>query len=84
MQDNKIGRYANQREYFKELNYLAKLFDRPMWELGILRDTVDGELWIMIEDHWHGDLDDWFYMCMETNATKEVWIYGDYRDLDFK
>ncbi len=78
--DGTIGRYATQKEYFKEINYIAKALGVRVCEVGILTDTVDGELWIMIGGHWRGDIDDWLLTCIEQGLPSEVWLNGWYDD----
>lgn len=70
----KIGSYANSTKYLKEINYLSKVLEIPFHRIGILEDTADGDNWIMIGGHWRGNLDDWFYECLNTNAPKSVFF----------
>lgn len=74
----KIGTKADKRDFFKEINYIAKLWDIPVYKVNILEDTVDGELWIYIDEQWHGDLDPWFYECMDNNASLDVFLNHDW------
>ena len=74
----KIGKYADKREYFHEINYVMKMHDVPIHRVDILEETVDGSEWIMIDNHWHGDLDDHFYECMDQNAPKSVYFMRDH------
>lgn len=68
----KIGHFADKRDFFQEINYISKIWGVPFHKINILEDTADGELWIYIDNYWQGDLDSWFYECMEHNASKEV------------
>ena len=42
----KIGQFADKREFFKEINYISKIWDIEFNKINILENTADGELWI--------------------------------------
>lgn len=78
VRSGKVGHIADKRDFLQEINYIAKILDIPFYKVNILEDTPDGELWIYIDDNWHGDLDPWFYECMENDAPKEVYVRGEW------
>lgn len=55
----KIGRYASRNRYVKEITWVAKKLDIEVRRIGVLEYTVDGNEWLMIDDQWRGDLDEW-------------------------
>lgn len=81
VRSNTIGFYADKKEHFKEINYISKIYGIPTHRIGILVDTADGEHWIMIDDRWCGDLDDWFYTSMEMNLNKNEYLTRNLEDI---
>ena len=74
LRSGRIGHYADPKEFFGEINYLMKVYNRSYHSINILEDSADGELWIIIDDRWYGYLDEWFYQCMENNTPPDDYL----------